>query len=71
MDRCAAMYDLTTAGEQFEEPEDSSSMNDADIPDITHFRALDSDAASAEPESSGVRGGAIGRADIPRRHHRS
>eukprot|EP00969_Alexandrium_andersonii_P340232 15039438-Alexandrium_andersonii.AAC.1 len=35
-------------------------MNDADISDITYFRALDSDAASAEPESSGVRGARLG-----------
>eukprot|EP00969_Alexandrium_andersonii_P101271 4467650-Alexandrium_andersonii.AAC.1 len=43
--------------------EDNSDMNDADVTDLTHFRALDSGTASVEPESSGVpRAGSDGHA---------
>eukprot|EP00969_Alexandrium_andersonii_P334866 14799670-Alexandrium_andersonii.AAC.1 len=55
MDRGMAAFDLAAVGEQREEPEGSVGMDDADIADITNFRAADSDAASAVPELPGGR----------------
>eukprot|EP00969_Alexandrium_andersonii_P158692 7011146-Alexandrium_andersonii.AAC.1 len=57
---CIRDSDLTTACGQFEEPEDSSGMNDADVAAVPHFRGPDSDAALAEPEFPGVSGGQPG-----------
>eukprot|EP00969_Alexandrium_andersonii_P261180 11546630-Alexandrium_andersonii.AAC.1 len=47
MDRGMAAFDLTAVGVQFEEPEGGIGMDDADIADITNFRAMDSGTASA------------------------
>eukprot|EP00969_Alexandrium_andersonii_P318311 14060428-Alexandrium_andersonii.AAC.1 len=55
MDRGMAAFDLAAAGEQFEEPEGSIGLDDADIADITNFQATGSDTASATPECSGGR----------------
>eukprot|EP00969_Alexandrium_andersonii_P287452 12708339-Alexandrium_andersonii.AAC.1 len=55
MDRGMAVFDLAATGEQFAEPEGSIGMDDADIADITNFRAMDSDTASVVPEWSGDR----------------
>eukprot|EP00969_Alexandrium_andersonii_P329809 14574784-Alexandrium_andersonii.AAC.1 len=55
MDRGAAVYDLTSASEQFGEPAVGSDMGDAAIADTPHFRDLDADSALAEPDSSGIR----------------
>eukprot|EP00969_Alexandrium_andersonii_P344154 15212072-Alexandrium_andersonii.AAC.1 len=60
MGRGTAVFDLTAAGEQLEEQEDSSGVNDADISDIPHFRGPDSDDAPTEPGLSGVRQGRLG-----------
>eukprot|EP00969_Alexandrium_andersonii_P073502 3242351-Alexandrium_andersonii.AAC.1 len=68
MDRGMAVFDLAAVGEQCEEPEGSAGMDDAGIADITNFRAMDSDTASAVPGLSGGRragsGGQTYRGDI-------
>eukprot|EP00969_Alexandrium_andersonii_P007962 347094-Alexandrium_andersonii.AAC.1 len=53
MGRGVAVFDLAAAGEHLEEPEGSAGMDDADFADITNFRSMDSDTASAVPECSG------------------
>eukprot|EP00969_Alexandrium_andersonii_P113520 5017483-Alexandrium_andersonii.AAC.1 len=56
-----AVFDLAAVGEQCEEPEGSVGMDDADTADITNFRAMASDSASAVPElSCGCRAGSGG-----------
>eukprot|EP00969_Alexandrium_andersonii_P145165 6419289-Alexandrium_andersonii.AAC.1 len=47
MDRGVAVFDLTAAGAQLEEPESSCGMGDADIKDLTDFRAVGESSASA------------------------
>eukprot|EP00969_Alexandrium_andersonii_P110977 4898635-Alexandrium_andersonii.AAC.1 len=62
MDRGMAVFDLAPAGEEPEEPGGSIGMDDADILDISNFRAPESDTASAAPEcSGGCRAGPGGR----------
>eukprot|EP00969_Alexandrium_andersonii_P188467 8328699-Alexandrium_andersonii.AAC.1 len=51
MDRGAAAFDLSAAGDQLEEPD--IGMDDADAADIANFRAVDAAAASAVSECSG------------------
>eukprot|EP00969_Alexandrium_andersonii_P278505 12310722-Alexandrium_andersonii.AAC.1 len=68
MDRGMAVFDLSAAGDQLEEPESNVGMGDADITDIADFRAVDADAASAVSECSDGRragpGGQTYRGDI-------
>eukprot|EP00969_Alexandrium_andersonii_P178267 7882460-Alexandrium_andersonii.AAC.1 len=53
MDRGAAVFDLADAGGQLQEPESSIGMDDADVPDLADFRALEEPPASAVPGCSG------------------
>eukprot|EP00969_Alexandrium_andersonii_P319685 14122761-Alexandrium_andersonii.AAC.1 len=55
MDRGVAVFDLTTAGGQLAEPENSIGMGDADITDLADFRAVDEPPASAVSGCSGDR----------------
>eukprot|EP00969_Alexandrium_andersonii_P325499 14382685-Alexandrium_andersonii.AAC.1 len=61
MNRCVAVFDLTAAGDQLEEPERSIGVGDADIADLTDFRAVDEPLASAVSGRSGDRRAVSGR----------
>eukprot|EP00969_Alexandrium_andersonii_P295708 13071210-Alexandrium_andersonii.AAC.1 len=60
MDRGMAVFDLTAAGDQLEEPESGIGVGDADITDIADFRAADAAVASAVSECSDGRIAGLG-----------
>eukprot|EP00969_Alexandrium_andersonii_P310606 13725372-Alexandrium_andersonii.AAC.1 len=68
MGRGVAVFDLKAQGGQLVEPEGSIGMDDADIEDITDFRAVEEPPASAVCECSDDRradsGGRPCRGDI-------